>query len=151
AAFSWNHMNIDTINPALPERLVEVELLAGWAGRLDAQWQLGVFGGLGYAGNNAFGDHEAYYALADVVLDYSLDDVSDWQFFLSYKGNRAYLPDVPLPAVAYYNRRNDALHYALGLPASSVVWRPAAQWTVHGRYLLPITVEAAVEYALASR
>src|SRR5690606_5481587 len=110
-----------------------------WAGvgfgkQLDEQWKVGAVVGGGFAGSNAYGDSDAYYAVAELLVDYEIADDRGWVFMLGYNGNRSFLPDVPLPALMYYDRTNPDLEYALGVPVTTVRWRPADRWTLTARY-----------------
>ncbi|HEX7008778.1 MAG TPA: DUF6268 family outer membrane beta-barrel protein, partial [Phycisphaeraceae bacterium] len=138
-----------THDDALPERLTDVSVAAGWSATGEQGRRLGLVAGVGYAGDAPFADSEAFYIQADVIYELPLDERSKLSLLFNYHGNRTFWPDVPLPAVSYAHRVNDTLSYVVGAPASEVRWRPHPRWLVNIRYYVPTTVDAVVEYELS--
>ena len=114
----------------------------------DDGWQFALTAGIGYAGNNAYNDGDAWYGLGSFIVSKKLDESSSLQVLLAYDGNRSLWPDVPLPAVSYNKKVNDQLAYSLGLPYSSVVWRPIEKLTLAASYVLPTSARASATYEL---
>lgn len=147
----YNHIDIRSNDPALPQRLVDMHVATGWGTSLDERWRLGIVGGVGYAGDTPFDDGDAVYFTADLLLGYEFAEKQGFAFILNYDGNRSVFPDVPLPAVAYYDQSDENLQYVVGLPISSVKWKPHERWRVHADYVVPFTVNTRVEYDLTKQ
>ena len=127
-------------------RLVDQSLGFGFGlGRAEG-WEFALTAGLGYAGNNPFGDGTAFYGMGSLIASKELDERSNLQVILSYHGNRSIFPDVPLPAIAYSRRPSDTFQYTIGLPFSSMTWQPRERLTVDLRYAIPLTMDATVRY-----
>jgi hypothetical protein len=114
-------------------------------GRCD-DWEVGAVVGFGYAGNSPFGDASAWYAKADLIVSTKFDENSGLQIILDYNGNRTIFPDLPLPAVAYWRKSSDQLSYSVGLPYSSITWKPLDTLTIHADYAVPFTIDATVTW-----
>ncbi len=148
AALSWHQLDIHSSDTALPDRLVDVSAAGSVLFDMEQDRSLRVTVGGGYAGDNAFGDGRAYYGLADLVYTEPIDKQSGYMFILSYNGNRTFLPDVPLPGFVYYDALDENTFYTLGIPASSVTHKLDDRTTVRARYILPININASIEYEL---
>ncbi len=114
----------------------------------DDGWEFALTAGFGYAGNNAYGDGDAWYGLGSFIATKRLDASSSLQLLLVYDGNRGLWPDTPLPAVAYNHQVNEQLAYTVGLPYSSLLWRPVDRLTLRASYVLPTSVTAGATYEL---
>jgi hypothetical protein len=149
AAISAHRLDISSSDPALPQRLVDVSVAGSMVFDVEPDTTLQVILGGGYAGDNAFGDGRAYYALADLVLTRSLGQGRGYMLILDYDGNRTIVPDVPLPGYVYYDRLDAQTTYTLGFPSSSITWKPNDRTTLRATYLIPTTVKGIVEYEVA--
>ena len=144
------YLDVATSDPALPDSLVDQSVAAGIAlGEMDG-WAFNVIVGFGYAGDNAYHDDDALYAMADVVARRQIDENSSWHALLDYNGNRTFLPDLPLPAFGYHHRSGEALSYTLGVPHSGIHWRPADRLSLSVNYGIPVTFNATVAYDVTS-
>jgi len=142
-----NFIDIDSDDPALPDRLVDVIAATAWGKSLDENWQIGILGGVGYAADTVFEDSDGIYGAAAIALGYSIDENRGFGFLLNYDGNRVIFPDVPLPAGVYFDRSNPKLQYTVGLPISSVTWKPDAHWTVQAECVPIFNLGVEVSYA----
>lgn len=122
------YLNIDTADAALPERLVDQQISIGAELFQCDGWAVSLIAGLGYASSLPFGDSDALYARGDIVATKKLDEQSTLQLGLNYDGNRAFLPDVPLPGIAYSRKVSETFSFTVGLPFSSIYWVPADRW-----------------------
>ena len=142
------YINIDSNDPALPERLVDQSFAVGFGiARVD-NWEIGATVGFGYAGNNPYADSEALYGLASLIFAYRIDEDQSVQFLLDYDGNRSVLPDVPLPGFVYQRRINDVLSVWVGFPYSAITWKPIDRLTLDVRYAVPYSFQARAGYEL---
>ncbi|MBI1369917.1 MAG: hypothetical protein GC162_14840 [Planctomycetes bacterium] len=147
--FNILQYQLDSPDPRLPERLSDQSFAVGFGVGKYEDWEFGLTAGVGFAGDNPYGDSNGFYAKADFIASRKINADESLQLFLNYNGNRTFLPDVPLPGVAFNHRVSDELTYTAGLPFSSIKWQPGAgPWTLRASYAIPFTVDAAVEYAV---
>ncbi len=146
--FDYTHLDLDSADPALPERLVDVSVAGSWMRELKQSRRIGAVAGVGYAGDAPFGDSDAIYFMGNLIFEQPLDQQSKLTLSLNYDGNRTIWPDVPLPLIAYTRKVNDEFMYTVGVPFSSVRWQPDDRWTVSATYVPVVTANARVDYAL---
>ncbi|MDW8344356.1 MAG: hypothetical protein RMM51_07675 [Verrucomicrobiae bacterium] len=111
-------------------------------------WQFQTWLGGGTANDGDFSNGDGWYGLAVADFSYRWGDDAQVNVGLSYDGNRLFLPDFPLPYVAYRRTLSDELTAVLGLPVGGVVWRPADVWRFEVTYVLPTGIEARAGYRL---
>ncbi len=143
-----DYLNIDSLDPVLPERLVDQQIAFGATLCQCEGWEVAAVLGVGYAGNNPFADAEALYAMADVYATRKLDEQSSLQVGINYHGNRSIFPDVPLPTISYTRKVSDAFRYTIGIPYSVLQWKPADKLTIDVSYVPIYTIDATVSYQL---
>jgi hypothetical protein len=152
AGFKLHYLDFDADGAAgsvVPDELTHQSLGAGaWLGEWTG-WQIGVTAGAGYAGNEPYEDGDAWYAHANLVARHQVDDNSHWFVTLNYDQSRTIFPDVPLPGVGYQRRVSDRLIYTLGLPFSTVFWRPTEALFINASYLPPFDGQVKVTYAIS--
>ena len=108
----------------LPGQLVDQSIgVATPVAKID-EWVFGVAVGLGYAGGAPFGEGSGWYGKATAIAFRQFSENDALVFVVDYDGNRTFLPDVPLPGVAYTKRVSPRLFYVVGIPLSSVTWKP---------------------------
>ena len=144
--YDAHHLGIDTLDPAIPERLSDLSAGLGGLYTVNDNLRLGGTLGAGYASNRPFAEAEGLYGLASIVAEFPIDDSSSITAILSYDGNRTLFPDLPLPAVMYNHRVSDKLFYVVGIPYSTIRYRPAPQWDLSLGYSLPLTLDATARY-----
>lgn len=144
---------IGSPDAALPDDLTDLSLsLGGSFGNVDlgesfgGEWQLGYTLGLGYAGVTPFNDGDAWYGQGDLFAVKTIDRDTRWLVGLNYDGNRVFLPDVPLPVVAYFGRLNETTTYGIGLPFSTLTWTPDEFWTLDLRAILFFNLNGTLSY-----
>lgn len=140
------YFDIESNDPAIPERLTDQSVAVGFGIAKIEQWEFGATVGVGFAGDLPYSDSDAVYAKASIVGAYRIDDKSAWQFGLDYNGNRGIFPDVPFPFLAYARTENENLSYVIGFPFSSVRWVPVDRLTIRAS-LSPASVINAGFYA----
>ena len=139
-----SYLSLSTNDPVLPKRLVNQAVAAGF--QLNQEGNLKLVLGLGYAGNNPYADAEALYGQADLIYTKSLDSKSSLRVILSHNGRRVLFPDVPLPSVLYQRQHSETISYGLGFPINNVHWQVNDRLSVRALYVLPTTINLAVEY-----
>jgi hypothetical protein len=140
------HLSVAGDDPAIPERLTDVSAAVGLPVPGAYGFTGGISLGIGYAGDGPFGDPHAFYGKATLGLAKQLDEVTDLAVGLDYDGNRTFLPDVPLPGFAYRKKLDPTLVFAIGVPVTSLEWRPDDRLTVVFQYLLVDRFDVRVDY-----
>lgn len=148
AGYDLTYLNIVSGDSLLPDRLVDQSIgLGSNFGEYDG-WKVGGSAAAGYAGNNPFADGNAWYMKADLFATTPLSADSQLRIILDYDGNRSLFPDVPLPLVSYMQKVDDNFSYNLGVPYSSLHYRPTDRWTIDVQYYLPVTIDADATYKI---
>lgn len=150
--FDVLHIDTDSEDTAIPHQLVDYAMAVGYETPLvdhGDEGRFGIVGGVGYAGDSPFSDGDAIYLQGDLFYERPLDDKSTLTFVLNYDGNRSLWPDIPLPSIAYTRRQSDRLVYVIGLPYSSLFWRPQEQVVVRASYSVPYSLDVTAEYYLS--
>lgn len=142
------HLAINSDDPALPDRLTDVS--AAMALRIPTAYGFkgGLAIGVGYAGDGPFGDPHAFYGKATIGMGKQLDEVSDLGIGLDYDGNRTIYPDLPLPGFAYRRKLDPTLIMVLGVPVTSVEWKPDDRFTLQLLYLLVDRFDVRIDYRI---
>ncbi|MHC4996475.1 MAG: hypothetical protein ACYTGQ_15620 [Planctomycetota bacterium] len=149
AAFQYNVLEVDTNDPLLPDdQLINTSVVISTGKIIDERWKIGVQAGVGYAGDNEFGNGSATHALGLLSAVNTIDDDTQVIWMLNYDGNRNVWQDVPLPGVMYKKTVSDEFSYVLGVPVSGLTWTPDNHWTVSVVYKLLYNLDATVTYAL---
>jgi hypothetical protein len=148
---AFNQLDLDSDDARLPDRLTDQRIGVGlrlgeWEG-----WSIDLTAGAGFAGDLPYADEDAWYAHASLIGRKPIDEQSNWLVVLNFDGNRAIFPDVPLPAVAYQRQASEQLAYTVGLPFSSILWRPIEPLIIDVRYSVPFSVDATVTYAFSEQ
>ena len=148
-SFGWLHdqTELNTSDPRLPERLVTSAAALGVPlGKYDG-WDVGLSLGGGFSGDLPYADDDAWYGLGSLYARKQIGQTPTFiTLFVDYDGSRAFLPDVPLPAIQYTVRESATLTYSIGLPFSSLSWQPDDHWSIDVNFLLPIAGSAEVSY-----
>jgi hypothetical protein len=135
--------------PILDQNLIDTSVGIGLEVGKIGGWGAGLALGIGYAGNAPFGESDAWYGKATLVVGTQLDAKTALGFVLDYDGNRSLYPDVPIPGIAYRHEFDPKLNYTLGLPLSSVTWKPDKPIMVTATWQFVDTLDARVEYTLS--
>ena len=110
------------------------------------EWVFGVALGAGYAGASPFGEGGAWYGKATAIAFRQFSENDGLVIVLDYDGNRTFFPDIPLPGVAYTKRVSPSLFYVIGLPLTSVTWKPFEKLSVEAGWYPIESFHAAVGY-----
>src|SRR5688572_29219764 len=144
--FDFAHLDVGGNDPALPERLTDVSAAVAFRVPTAYGFKGGIAIGGGYAGDGPFGDPHAFYGKATIGLSKTLDEFSDLGIGLEYDGNRTIFPDVPLPGFAYRRKVDTTLILVLGVPVTSIEWKPDDRFTLLLEYLLVDRFDVRVDY-----
>ena len=143
------YMDVDTDSDLLPGQLVDHSLGIAFPVAKAGEWIFGLSLGVGYAGAAPYGEGDAWYGKATAVAFRQLGEKDALVFVIDYNGNRSFLPDVPLPGFAYLRQLNPNITYIIGLPLSSITWKPLPKFSAEAGWLPIESFHAAVGYEFA--
>ena len=133
----------------MPGQLIDHSIGVAFPVAKVDDWIFGIALGLGYAGSSPYGESNAFYGKATAVAFRQFSETDALVLVLDYDRNRTFLPDVPLPGVAYTRRFRPDLFFVVGLPLSSVTWTPIEKLTVEVGWLPVEAFDAAIGYEFA--
>lgn len=144
--YAFKYFNVDSDVPGLPEHLFDQSVgFATPIAKYD-EWIVGLSLGLGYAGPTPFGDGDAWYGLGSLVVFKQLSETDALAVGIDYNGNRTFEPELPLPGFAYIKRIQKDLLLTVGVPITSIEWKPNEQWRLELGYELTDNITARVGY-----
>ena len=126
--YNFLAMDVNSDDPAIPDHLYDMAIAGGFKLPDISDFTGGITVGVGYAGNNPFGDGNAWYAKATIVFGKKLSETEDLALLLDYDGNRTFAPELPIPGIIYRKRISDKLLAAVGFPVSSIEYTPTPDW-----------------------
>lgn len=131
-----------------PGELWDVRLGTTYRHRFTNGWIGGGNLTFGSPSDRPFASGDEILVSASGFLRMPVSEASAWLFLLNYSNNREFLPDIPIPGVAYHYQPDERLNLLAGLPLSSVRWKPLERLTLDALYLVPRTLRAQVGYDL---
>ena len=139
--------------PVLDHDLTDVSVAAGVEIGTVSGYRTAISVGVGYAGNSPFGEGDAWYPKATLLMGKKLDPKTTFGMVLDYDANRPIFPDIPMPGVAYIHEFDPTLSYTAGMPLSSVIWKPRQieNLTIDVTWIFIDTINAHVEYVVVPR
>lgn len=144
--YDFNFLDLHTPNKKLPNYLSDESVAVGSGLFQQGKWIGAMTLGVGYAGDNAFGNGAAWYGKADVILVRQLDHEDYLGFVVDYDGHRTYAPDIPLPGFGYSHRFDPKLQMVLGVPYSSVSWTPIDRLDIEAEYAILSDIRVNIGY-----
>lgn len=125
----------------------DLELSAGTGIAKYQGWVAGLVFGAGYAGSNAFGDGNAYFGTATLLVGRTFSENFDIGFALDYNGNRTFMPDTPLPGVVVHTKFPEYnFEASIGFPFTYGRWRPIEPLLLEVNFTFPDFVGARASY-----
>jgi hypothetical protein len=145
---SYINLNIGSgaLADFLPGQLLEQSLGVAFPIAKIDEWVLGLSFGLGYAGGSPYGESGSWYGKGTFIMFRQFGEEDALIFVLDYDRNRTFLPDVPLPGVAYAKRIDPTVFFVAGVPLTSVTWTPVKNLRVELGYVLVESFDVAVGY-----
>ncbi|HZL35555.1 MAG TPA: hypothetical protein VFC78_09620 [Tepidisphaeraceae bacterium] len=134
--YDFLFLDSHTDAPHLNRQLTDASISLGSGVAKWDTWVAGVSVGLGYAGNNAFGEGKGWYGKADVIVADQLNKDDYLAFIIDYDGHRTFMPDTPIPGIGFSHRFDPTLQAVVGLPYDSLSWKPGDRWDIEGEYYL---------------
>ena len=147
-------MDIDTdarlpdTRERFPGELWDVRVGTTYRQRLDNGWIGGGNLVIGSPSDRPFASGDEILVNATGFLMVPDSKQSTWVFFVNYANNRDFLPNVPLPGVAYDYRPDKRLRVLAGVPMSMLRWTPTDRLALEASYFIPRTIHAKVSFDL---
>ena len=140
--------DISSSDPRLPERLEDYNAAVGFVLNENETEKLTLSLGGGYAGTWPFSEGDGWFGKADLIYTHATSDTTGWTVVANYDGNRTFLPDIPLPALSYYDNTDEKLQYVIGVPRSSLRWQIADNLVADIVYLVPLNPQATITLSI---
>jgi hypothetical protein len=144
--YDFTLLQTNSKSGVIPKDLTDESVAIGTAIGEYHGWVAGLTLGIGYAGDTAFERGSAWYGNATLGVGKQINDNDILGIVLDYDGNRPYFPDIPLPGVVYRHKVDPEILLALGLPYSSIEWRPTERLKLEASYTLVSQFAARVGY-----
>jgi len=129
-----------------PDHLWDLRLDGTYRHKLDNGWIAGGHLSLGSPSDKPFASLDEVAVSASGFLRIPDGERNAWVFFLNYASNREFCPHIPLPGVAYQFEPDENFSALLGLPYTSLRWKPIDTVIVDASYFIPRTVRTRVSY-----
>ena len=144
---------LDTNNkqPGFPGQLLDASVAGGTFLSENNGWVTGLTLGVGYAGDVPLADGRAWYGRADFVLAKKFSDVHALGIGFDYDGHRIYAPDIPMPGFGWSHQLDPTLSMVLGVPVTSITWRPVYKLRIFADYILLQDFDADIGYEFVRR
>lgn len=128
----------------LPQELWDARAGLSYRHKFDNQWTLGGNVTLGSASDKPFHSEDELVVRAIGLLRIPRGERDAWLLTLSYTsdGEIFGIRHVPVPGLAYFYNPNDSFKAVIGLPFTSVEYRPFRPLTLEASYLPPRTGRA---------
>lgn len=134
--YDMTFLNVHTSAANFPHQLLDASVAGGSFVGIYQKWVLGATVGFGYTGSSPFGQGRGWYGRASFIIARKFSDQDAVGVGFDYDGHRSYLPDCPLPGLAYSHTFDPHLDVVLGAPLSSLTWKPDDHWRIYGDWLL---------------
>jgi len=131
-----------------PGELWDVRFGTTYRHLFDNGWMGGGNLTVGSPSDRPFASGEGILVAATGFLRVPHSERNAWLFFLNYSNNREFLPNVPVPGVAYHYRPDEHLSLLAGIPMTMIRWEPLDKLALEASYFIPRTVHAQVGYDL---
>jgi hypothetical protein len=134
--YDVTYLNTHNGQPGFPGQLLDASVAAGTFLSQTNGWVTGLTLGLGYAGDQPFANGRAWYGRADFVLAKKFDEIDAVGIGIDYDGHRTYAPDIPLPGIGWSHQLDPTLLMVLGVPVTSITWKPDPRLRIYADYIL---------------
>lgn len=139
-------INAHTSAPNFPHQLLDASVAGGSFVGIYHDWVFGATAGVGYSGSEAFGEGRGWYGRASFIVARKFSEQDAVGIGIDYDGHRSYLPDSPIPGLAYSHTFDPHLDVVIGAPLSSLTWKPDDHWRVYADWLLLTDFDVNVTY-----
>lgn len=136
-------------NQPFPDQLWEVRAAVGYRHLFDNGWSAGGLVSVGSPSDRPFASIHEMSIRAIGMLRIPFRERDAWILTLTYTTDQTYLEGVPVPGIAYHWVYSDALSVLVGIPFTSVRWKPFEQLTLEGTYVPIRRVRLRATYEIA--
>ncbi len=135
---------IPFVGDDFPDHLWDIRLGTTYRQKLENDWLMGVDFTIGSPSDRPFASGNEIAVNTNGFLRIPDGDNNAWVFFLNWSNNREFWQYIPLPGAAYQYRPDDKLDLMVGLPFSSVRYRPLEWLEMDAFYFVPRTVRGRI-------
>jgi hypothetical protein len=147
----WQWMNMRDADHPVPGQLNDLSLAFASPIAQSGPWFAITTLGGGYCGDGAFADDRAWYGLGSFGIGRQFSSGADLLLLIDYDGSGGFMPDVPQPAAEFRSRFGPTLEYVVGLPESSLSWKPNEKFDLELTYDLLNNVQVQAQYNLTKQ
>lgn len=130
----------------LPDTLWDIRVGASYRQELENDWTLGLMASVGSPSDKPFASAAEIAVNANGYLRIPDGERNAWLVLVNFANNRDFLPNVPLPGVAYHYTPNEDFSLMAGVPLVALRWKPAEKWSLEASYFIPRNVHAMLNY-----
>jgi len=149
--YDVTYLNTNTNQPHFPGQLLDASVAGGTFLSENNGWVTGLTLGIGYAGDEPFASGRSWYGRADFVVAKKFSDTDALGVGFDYDGHRLYAPDIPLPGFGWSHQINPSLAMVIGVPVTSITWRPYQRVRIFADYILLTDVDLDIGYEFIPR
>jgi hypothetical protein len=131
-----------------PNHLWYIDAGVAYRHKFENGWIAGGDFALGSASDKPFNSDDEIIVSANAFLRLPDGENNAWVFLLNYYNNRQFLPNAPIPGVAYEINVDSTFNALLGVPFTSARWEPVDRLTLDLAYILPRRLKAEVGYRI---
>jgi hypothetical protein len=147
--YDWTLLDMTGKRGLIPQCVQDLSIAAATPLIAVDQGFIGALVGVGYAGDEAFGDDSGWYGKADLMYGRTINKNSDLLLFVEYDGNRTLLPDVPIPGIEYSNHALPNFSFIAGFPESSISYTILPPLKLSATWDFPYTFSGDLKYSLS--
>jgi hypothetical protein len=144
--YDVTYLSTNTHQPGFPGQLLDASVAGGTFLSSNNGWITGLTLGLGYAGDQPFANGRGWYGRADFVVAKQFSDIDALGVGFDYDGHRLYAQDIPLPGFGWSHKIDPSLSMVIGVPVTSITWRPYDRLRIFADYILLTDFDIDVGY-----
>ena len=146
--YDVSYFDVNSHDKGLPNHLWDTEVGFAQPVATINKYFVVLTGTVGYAGDTPYSDPHAVYYAGNVIVGRKFSQDKAILIALNYNGNRTFLPDCPIPGIAYADRYNEHLTYVIGIPYDSIIYEPThgVQFNLGYEYLSTFAFHAGWEF-----
>ncbi len=151
-AFRFQDIQTSAIFPdtgeVFPKSLWDIRLGTQYRHKFSNGWIGGGILTLGSASDQPFKSEAEVSIQATVFTRIPDSGRNAWLLFLNYSRYREFLPNVPIPGIAYWFEPSSELRLIVGIPFANLEWKAAPNLTAELSYFAVRNVRAQLSYRI---
>jgi hypothetical protein len=132
-----------------PDQLWDIRIGTGYRHRFENGWIAGISVNIGSPSDRPFASIDEMSFRAIALLRVPHGERNSWVFSLTYTTDQTYLEGIPVPGIAYHYNPSEALSILVGLPFTSIRYKPIEQLTLEATYVPIRRVRVRATYEVA--